>query len=506
MLAGCPEKLSTVEDPERLGDATAAETALIRTRCEAYEACAAEYGRVWATADDCIDAQLEALDADLEIGGRHAGDSDAEACARAVTGVACNRLHLLADVWETDIACVAVARDWDAHLIGEVPAGGACTGAPDACEPGTECERDDTGGPRCRRCGDRAQLGEDCTTTGCDASLWCDTEVQPIAACAPFDGKPCSTGTECGPADAYICDPEAQVCRKRIEGDPCPGAGGTGNRCNADDPRLVCIGASCAQRSGVEAPCDDADDCSSFDMACVAGTCRAGAGRDDACSHDDACKGFLVCRGDVCTDRPGRGEPCQGECRPPLDCVNFVCRDLPDELPEVGLGEPCRAICGDGCTVGVATCSVGWCAPAGSNLPSTCESFLGLDEACLTPADTIDGVDGCDPATSYCRAPDPPNGECAAYASIGADCSARACNPAEAYCDVSVASPTCTALTPIGGACVDAATCAGGRCLGSCTGGAYDGLPCRSAGECGSGSVCNGQCSGEDLTWTGCAP
>ncbi len=382
-----------------------------------------------------------------------------------------------------DGACVAACPEGDpcddgsACTSGDVCAGGACGGAPvacddlnpctdDGCDPATGCTSspnaaacddgsDCTAGDVCAggACGGTAVVcadGNGCTDDGCDPATGC---VFTPNALPCDDGDACTSGDAC--ADG-ACDGTAVVCAD-------------GNGCTDDgcDPATGCVFTPNAL------PCDDGDACTSGD-ACAGGACGGTAvvcadgngctddGCDPAtgcafldnalpCDDGNACTAGDVCAGGACGGAPVACDdlnPCTDDgCDPATGCA-FLDNALPCDD-----GDPCTQ--GDACAAGVCVggASICQCLSDADCAPfedaDLCNGSLvcQANQCVLDPAsvvvcdpsgDTACRQARCDPATGACAPADLADGtpcDDGSACTAGDACAAGACAGAPVTCD-----------------------------------------------------------------------
>jgi cysteine-rich repeat protein len=320
--------------------------------------------------------------------------------------------------------------DGDLCTLGDACAAGACVGgAPQDCDDGNPCTDDSCGEdgscdfiPADGACddGNPCTIGDHCAGGTCAVTgpLACDDEnVCTTDFCDPLQGcqfvandAPCSDGDVCSPKDVcfdgWCVGTGILNCE---DGNPC-----TDDGCDAD---VGCV------FDDNEAPCDDADVCTTVD-ACVGGQCVGadlqGCADADPCT-DDGCHPVMGCvyqyNTSICDDddQCTQVDACEaGECvgTLPLVCEDGnLCTDDGCAADEGCLYLANSAPCNDGnaCTVG-DQCGSESCQPGLAALPcddgefcngvETCDSLDG----CLggAPPNLDDGVectvDGCDEA------------------------------------------------------------------------------------------------------------
>ena len=470
-----------------------------------------------------------------------------------------------------DGACVAACPEGDpcddgsACTSGDVCAGGACGGAPvacddlnpctdDGCDPATGCAFLDNALP-CDD-GDPCTQGDACAAGVCvgGASI---CQCLSDADCAPFeDADLCNGSLVCqanqcvlDPASVVVCDPSGDTACRQARCDPATGAcapadlaDGTpcddGSACTAGDACAAgaCAGApvtcddlnpctddGCDPATGCafldnNLPCDDGNPCTQGD-ACAAGVCVGGASTcqclvdGDCAPFEDAdlCNGSLVCQANLCALDPASVVVCdpsgdtacrQARCDPSTGACAPV--DLADGTP-CDDGSACTE--GDGCLAGACQgAAVGCTAPDGCH-GAECDPLTG---GCAYPAlpdgSACDDGDGCTLGDACLE------GACQG-AAVG--CTAPdACHGAE--CDPLTGGCAYPAL-PDGAPCDDGNPCTeGDGCLaGACQAGA-NACTCQGDADCAAhedGDVCNGtlvcqasQCVVDPATRVTCDP
>jgi hypothetical protein len=288
-------------------------------------------------------------------------------------------------------------------------------------------------------------------------------------------------------AGAGVCRPDNQECTQLPgDGDECLG----GVLCGRD---LVCVAGSCAAPGGADDACEPGS-CGAGLVCGVDGHCVAPGGVDAPCAIDAHCAEGLRCDG-TCQVAPAVGDDCRGpgQCGAERSCVpapeTRTC-GTPD-----GVGETCETnSCGDGltCDSGALECVAlpGVDEPCLDNQCAdgltcadglgTCITLPGEGETCASGSRfCADGL-GCRESTSTCEVP-PGEGEpclinppdylcatgfgcdfdagsiCVAQGEAGASCTSDRGCVAATYCEVSTS--LCTPRLADGSACEDGNEC-----------------------------------------------
>jgi hypothetical protein len=313
------------------------------------------------------------------------------------------------------------------------------------------------------------------------------------------DGNPCTSGEACG---AGACSGGANACACSGDGD-CD-AFDDGDACNGV---LVCEAGgcvvaagsvvTCAPRAG-DGPCRTTV-CEPSSGSCVAELAPADAPCDDAdrCTTGDRCVGGVCAPGAVPLVCPSGGPCVAVACEPDEGCVSTANQDGAACSDD----DPCTS--GEACAAGVCTGGSGACACEGNADCAAVDTNLcdgGLvcvDGECVpggaavvvcAPSTNPCKVNACVPSTGTCALGAAPDGtacagsaECAA----GASCVAGACTPPNSACDD---GDPCTA---------ESCDLIKGCVTTSATGPCDDGNPCTSGDVCGAAG-CAGKLSGCD--------
>lgn len=450
------------------GDVTlnSSDRQVINAICAIFDRCRNEIGQVFEANTTCSYFYTEFL---LEYIQGNADPADASACSSFLNARDCAAFAADDDAVEND-ACERATNAWFDVGEGDGSYRSSSLGEfcrwDDDCFLGGVCQDDDTGGPACERC-------------------------------VSIIGAACTDDYDCEDSWPYFC--EQGSCQIRDIGDPCTNP--SSDRCGSDDFSLTCINGDCAVESELNGPCDDDDDCATSG-GCSGGSCVAASpgpaliGRGDTCVTDFQCAGFLACRGGICTDAPGEGEPCEEKCLLPNFCDGGFCVDFNDftfELPDVGIGQVCRESCGTNCTAITANCLTGYC----DRTSLECEPFR-------TTGDPCDWDNECNEAVAFCSWI---TDSCETYTVLGQPCSLdQQCNDELNYCDDD--SSTCQPSLPDGSTCTDRDQCLNSRCVGFCAGGLWEGYPCDEQWQCWDNQEynCEGLCADWDEPWVSCAP
>ncbi|HSA21424.1 MAG TPA: serine protease [Myxococcota bacterium] len=467
-----------------------------------------------------------------------------------------------------DGACVAACPEGDpcddgsACTSGDVCAGGACGGAPvacddlnpctdDGCDPATGCTSspnaaacddgsDCTAGDVCAggACGGTAVVcadGNGCTDDGCDPATGC-AFLDNALPCD--DGDPCTQGDACA---AGVCVGGASICQCLSDADCAPFE--DADLCNGS---LVCQANQCVLDPASVVVCDPSGDTACRQARCdpATGACAPADLADGTpCDDGSACTAGDACAAGACAGAPVTCDdlnPCTDDgCDPATGCA-FLDNNLPCDD-----GNPCTQ--GDACAAGVcvggaSTCQClvdGDCAPFEDadlcNGSLVCQANLcALDPAsvvvCDPSGDTACRQARCDPSTGACAPVDLADGtpcDDGSACTEGDGCLAGACQGAAVGCTAPDAchGAECDPLTggcaypalPDGAPCDDGNPCTeGDGCLaGACQAGA-NACTCQGDADCAAhedGDVCNGtlvcqasQCVVDPATRVTCDP
>ncbi|MBL8785139.1 MAG: hypothetical protein JNJ59_09580 [Deltaproteobacteria bacterium] len=264
----------------------------------------------------------------------------------------------------------------------------------------------------------------------------------------------------------------------------------SGERCTTDAAcdcallacqRSACIDGFCRPVSAVDAPCDDADPCTTDDRCQADLTC---VGRATTCDDQDPCTDDRCEPGVGCTASPSLDRPCDDRDA----CTDDDrCRLDPDGPPESAPTASCRGVavtCDDD-----DPCTVDACDPSAPTSAEACSHTTVRDLVC-------DDGDACT-TSDRCR-----EGRCQGVAITCTDqnpCTADRCDPALGCASTPVAD---LVACDDGDACTAFDRCRQGVCRGlgaACD----DSLDCT-LDRCESGACRHLPAPGTCLTSTGC--
>jgi hypothetical protein len=335
-------------------------------RCCSGQEIATLSGTTYATEDDCLPRVRLALRAQLEVeralvvsGRLRLDPAVAASCVAAMESRPCNipQPNTFPLPLSTPDATGCIPA-----FVGNVPAGGKCSGNGD-CVPGAHC-LSQSGGPvpfegiPGTATGDgicafpTQKLGDICASDAdCDASqgLYCRGSD---FRCAPFakEGEPCGTPPvspvliACDAAAGLHCDTTSGLCRRPPQaGEPCLSDGSTPSGCDPDLAlQLSCVGAGFNGSGVCLTPGQAGDACGGAGLApCGPGlicpgqslgaidTCQAPPRLGQPCTTDRLCGAGTACAATTSTCEPSGPLPNGAPCAADTDCASLSCLAQP---------------------------------------------------------------------------------------------------------------------------------------------------------------------------------
>lgn len=298
--------------------------------------------------------------------------------------------------------------------------------------------------------GTACKSSSECVTGVCSDGYCCDTACDGVCQACNLPGAlgTCTSVVAGGsPSHGSCAATAAATCG---HDGTCDGKGA----CSLWPLNTVCAASTCDSASNSYTPakvCDGKGVCQpSNAISCAPFTCADAAQCKSTCTQNSDCSSSNVCNGGSCGLK-GPGQQCSGN----AECGSGFCVD----------GVCCNAACGAKCQSCNLPGTVGTCTtvPAGQDPRSMCAASAGNDAHCTPGGCSGSGADSCLTA--------------AAGTPCGGSCTGGA--PIDAACD---AAGKCS-VSSQGNACPVCQTCTAGATSASCTAVA-DGTQCA-AGYCG---------------------